>query len=77
MSRTELCRHKKSKSSFQVGETRPISGKKKRKLGGLHMADGAHRKQIQPGAEALSQDPEESGLPRPDREANLMGQKII
>ena len=52
-------------------------GKKRRKLGGLHMADGAHRKQIQPGAEALSQDPEESGLPRPDREANLVGQKII
>ena len=30
-----------------------------------------------PEAESISQDPEESGLPRPEREAHLLGQKII
>lgn len=39
------------------------------------MADEFRETKHSPEAEPIIQDPEESGLPGPDREANLLGQK--
>lgn len=48
-----------------------------RKLGGLPWQREHQESQHSPKAVPTTQDSEESGLPGPDREANLLGQKII
>ena len=48
-----------------------------RKLGRLPWQMEFQESQHSPEAVPTMQEPEELGLPRPDRETNLLGQKII